>query len=100
MTATAPPPEHHHHDHSARARPRARAAAEAGPRASRHLSPGVVFLTAMIAPVALVGILFSASDADNGGYVCPLREATGIPCPACGATRAFFHLANGDNSRS
>jgi hypothetical protein len=28
--------------------------------------------------------------------VCPLREATGVPCPACGATRAFFHLANGD----
>lgn len=26
---------------------------------------------------------------------CPIRVLTGIPCPACGATRCFAHLAHG-----
>jgi hypothetical protein len=66
------------------------------PHRARRLVPGALMLTGLIAPVAFVGLAFSAGDADHGGYVCPLREATGIPCPACGATRAFFHLANLD----
>ena len=27
---------------------------------------------------------------------CPLRAATGLPCPLCGATRAFAMAARGD----
>ena len=27
---------------------------------------------------------------------CLFRAATGIPCPACGTTRALVHLAHGD----
>lgn len=27
---------------------------------------------------------------------CPFRSATGLPCPMCGATRAFTHVARGD----
>jgi len=87
MSTTTAPHEHpHQHEHQ--------------PTKSRaaRLAPGAVALTALIAPVAFVGLAFDASDADHGGYQCPLREATGIPCPACGATRAFFHLANGDTS--
>jgi Protein of unknown function (DUF2752) len=90
MSATAAaPPEHHEqhvHEHE-HARGRA-----------RRLVPGALVLTGLIAPVAFVGVAFDASDADHGGYECPLRHATGVPCPACGATRAFFHLANGDTS--
>src|SRR4051794_41979852 len=29
-------------------------------------------------------------------WVCQFLEATGIPCPACGATRAFVLAAHGD----
>ena len=91
MNATATTPEQHehehHHEHDAHAHEH-----------KRRLGPGLLVLAGLIAPVALVAVLFDANDADHGGYTCPLREATGIPCPACGATRAFFHLANGDMS--
>jgi hypothetical protein len=87
--ATAERPTHDEHGHDHRAH-------ERGPARVSHLAPGAILLFALIAPVALVGLVFSADDADHGGYQCPLREMTGVPCPACGATRAFFHLANGD----
>jgi hypothetical protein len=35
------------------------------------------------------------SPADGPG-VCLLREATGLPCPLCGGTRAFAYAARGD----
>lgn len=28
--------------------------------------------------------------------ICLLRNATGLPCPGCGLTRAFAHLAKGE----
>jgi hypothetical protein len=31
----------------------------------------------------------------DGPVLCPLRLATGIPCPACGLTRSFCALASG-----
>ncbi len=29
-------------------------------------------------------------------FACPLRAATSVPCPGCGATHAFVLLAHGD----
>jgi len=38
------------------------------------------------------------SGADGGGLLppCPFRAATGLPCPLCGATRAFALAVRGD----
>ena len=36
-----------------------------------------------------------APYAHDGPVLCPLRLATGIPCPACGLTRSFCVLASG-----
>lgn len=45
----------------------------------------------------LVAHLLDPSIADQPGG-CPLLNATGVPCPACGATRAFVLLAHGDGA--
>lgn len=34
------------------------------------------------------------------GWVCPIRSATGIPCPGCGLTTATVELMRGDVSGS
>jgi hypothetical protein len=34
------------------------------------------------------------------GWVCPIRAATGIPCPGCGLTTAAIYFLRGDFIRS
>jgi hypothetical protein len=35
--------------------------------------------------------------AEGAGFaLCPLRRFAGLPCPGCGMTRAFAHLAKGE----
>jgi len=35
-------------------------------------------------------------SADPRLAFCPLRRFAGLPCPSCGLTRAFAHLAKGE----
>ena len=48
------------------------------------------------------GIIFSAGGFHLGlnlmglpGWVCPIRAATGIPCPGCGLTTSAVHFLRG-----
>ncbi len=52
------------------------------------------FLIALGCAPFAAGALVPA-DGDIG-LVCPFRAITGLPCPFCGATRAFAFAARGD----
>ena len=55
---------------------------------------GALLLGAGCVPFA-AGAL-AGPDGDAGLPPCPFREATGLPCPLCGATRAFALAVRGD----
>jgi hypothetical protein len=45
---------------------------------------------------ALAAAQIGAVWAGVGGWPCPLRGATGLPCPGCGLTRGAVALARGE----
>jgi Protein of unknown function (DUF2752) len=49
------------------------------------------------AGLAAFAALHAWQPGQGPGFVwCPLRRFAGLPCPACGLTRAFAHLAKGE----
>ena len=57
------------------------------------MRPGAGLLAFGCAPFAAGAIV--PADGDTGLF-CPFRELTGLPCPLCGATRAFALAARAD----
>lgn len=56
-------------------------------------------VAALAAVPLAVGALLPLSLTDPGGAIlCPFRALTGLPCPLCGATRAFVAFGHGDGS--
>lgn len=50
-------------------------------------------------PPLLLASLVALAFVPLGGFgipLCAMRETFGLPCPGCGLTRAFIHLAHGD----
>lgn len=66
-----------------------------GPRVGRTALLLASATAVLLAAPALVARLIDPSIAE-GESVCPFLHATGVPCPACGATRAFVLMAHGD----
>jgi hypothetical protein len=63
--------------------------------ADRRLGAGLVAAGGV--PLAL-GAVIPPSAVLDGPDVCPFRAVTGIPCPLCGATRAFVLAGHGDGA--
>ena len=57
---------------------------------------GAVLIAVGCLPFAAGAVL----PAEGAGFLpdCPFRSMTGLPCPMCGATRAFTHVARGDSA--
>ena len=54
-----------------------------------------------LAPFLLASLAWHLQEGElqGAGLIgCPLREATGIPCAGCGASRAFYFASRGDSS--
>jgi hypothetical protein len=57
--------------------------------------PDPRLLAPAAAPLA-AGALLPVQPVLDGPALCPFRAATGLPCPLCGATRAFVLAGHGD----
>lgn len=52
---------------------------------------------AAAAVLVVLGVVVAAQPAlEEGPVVCPLRAATGLPCPTCGLLRTTHHVLHGD----
>lgn len=69
-----------------------------------HLARGVGFGEQAIMPVlaliSFVGLVVArvwpVQSVVSGDPTCLLRLMTGLPCPGCGLTRSWVHVAHGD----
>jgi Protein of unknown function (DUF2752) len=51
---------------------------------------------ALVPPAAAWALGPLVMSPHAGASVCPFRELTGVPCPVCGATRAFVYFFHAD----
>jgi len=57
---------------------------------------GALLLAAGCLPFAAGALVAPPGEHAGPGLICPFRELTGLPCPLCGASRAFALAARGD----
>lgn len=67
---------------------------------ARGISLGQRAIVPVLALISLVGLIVArvwpVQSVDSGEPTCILRILTGLPCPGCGMTRSWVHLAHGD----
>lgn len=53
-------------------------------------------------PLLVTGFWFAGRGYEEYGefFACALREISGLPCPGCGGTRAFYYLFLGEFGKS
>jgi hypothetical protein len=56
---------------------------------------GVAPMVAVSVWTVLVGVFVLVKPADSDATLCMFRNTTGLPCPACGSTRAALAVAGG-----
>jgi hypothetical protein len=54
------------------------------------------FLTGLLGLAGLAVLYVWVPSGDSSGAVCLSRRLLHLPCPGCGMTRAFAHLAKGE----
>lgn len=68
-------------------------------RRTRLAERGVTLGLALLALGALVvAFIWPVAHIDGGRTNCLMLLTTGLPCPGCGLTRSWVHLAHGDVS--
>lgn len=57
---------------------------------------------AVFVPLILLGFWFAWKGYLDYGelFECAIRRVSGLPCPGCGGTRAFYHLLRGEIAQS
>lgn len=67
---------------------------------ARGVSLGQRAVMPILALISLVGLIIARAwpvpSVDGGDPTCIMRIMTGLPCPGCGMTRSWVHLAHGD----
>jgi hypothetical protein len=58
---------------------------------------GLLLVAGGCVPFAAGAFVAAPGEGGLGGVPCPFRTATGLPCPLCGATRAFALASRGDS---
>ncbi len=67
---------------------------------ARGFSLGERVVVLILAAGSLAGLVIArvwpVASVDSGAPTCLMRIVTGLPCPGCGMTRSWVHLAHGD----